>query len=142
MAGRVRNIHRTKLFRMVQKFNDYDCEFTPKIADCRAVFNDINRTVFGNELKMPSFRLVKADYWGMCVGDQEDSGKVTIYLTKRFLSKRLFVFTLAHEMVHQWEWLHHENMTHGPKFFQWRGELAKYGIILTRSYRIKHYKLT
>ena len=49
--------------------------------------------------------------------------------------------TLAHEMVHQWEWLNYGDMTHGPKFFVWRNELAKFGIVLSRKYRIKHYKL-
>ena len=137
-----RKIERTKLFRMVQQFDEFDCKFRPTIADCRELFRNINRQVFNNELKMPNFRLVYSkEYWGECTGDLEDYTKCTIKMNKSFLSKRLFVYTLAHEMVHQWEWLVNEDMTHGPQFFLWRDELAKFGIVLSRKYRIKHYRL-
>lgn len=81
-------------------------------------------------------------FWGECRGDIDDNTQVTIRLNKSFLSKRLFINTMAHEMVHQWEWLTYENMTHGPRFFVWRNELEKYNITLSRAYRITHYKLT
>lgn len=137
------NITRTKLFRMVQQFDEYDCKFRPTIADCREVFRNINKQVFNNELKMPHFRLVYSGaFWGECTGDINDQSKCMIKMNKSFLSKRLFVYTMAHEMVHQWEWLTNENMTHGPQFFLWRDELAKFGIVLSRKYRIKYYKLT
>jgi hypothetical protein len=137
------NITRTKLFRMVQQFDEYDCKFRPTIADCREVFRNINKQVFNNELKMPHFRLVYSGaFWGECTGDINDQSKCIIKMNKSFLSKRLFVYTMAHEMVHQWEWLTNENMTHGPQFFLWRDELAKFGIVLSRKYRIKYYKLT
>lgn len=91
---------------------------------------------------MPNFRLIRSDeYWGECVGDLDNPHRVTIKLNKRFVSKRLFIDTLAHEMVHQWEWLNNETMTHGSQFFQWRRELAKYNIKLSRSYRVKHYEV-
>lgn len=142
MAKQDSRVQRTKLFRMVHRCFEYDCEFKPKIADCREVFRNINRQVFNNELKMPRFRITSTDeFWGMCVGHEDDPGSCTIYLNNRFLSKRLFVYTMAHEMVHQWEWLTNENMTHGPQFFQWRDQLAKFGIVLSRRYRIKHYRL-
>jgi hypothetical protein len=142
MAKSKKRIERTKLFRMVQQFDDYDCKFRPTIQDCREVFRNINRQVFNNELKIPSFRLVYSKaFWGECTGDLEYPEKCIIKVNKSFLSKRLFVYTMAHEMVHQWEWLVNDNMTHGPQFFQWRNELAKYNIILSRSYRIKHYRL-
>lgn len=142
MARSKSRIQRTKLFRMVQSFDEFDHKFRPTIADCREVFRNINRNVFNNELKMPSFRLVYSKaFWGECAGNLDDNTKCLIKINKSFLSKRLFVYTLAHEMVHQWEWLTFENMTHGPKFFLWRNEMAKYGIVLSRKYRIKHYRL-
>lgn len=142
MAQSKPRIQRTKLFRMVQKFDEFDCKFGPTIADCREVFRNINRNVFNNELTMPSFRLVYSKaFWGECRGDIDNPNQCTIKINKSFLSKRLFVYTLAHEMVHQWEWMVNENMTHGPQFFLWRDEMAKYGIVLSRKYRIKHYKL-
>lgn len=137
-----KDITKTKLFRMVQSFDEYDAKFCPTIADCREAFRSINRNVFNNELRMPNFRLVYTkEYWGECKGVDNDTTRVTIKMNKSFLSKRLFINTLAHEMVHQWEWLTNENMTHGPQFFLWRDQLAKFNITLSRCYRIKHYKL-
>jgi len=142
MAKSKKRIERTKLFRMVQKFDEYDCKFRPTIADCREVFRNINKQVFNNELKMPNFRLVYSGaFWGECTGNLDDNSRCLIKMNKSFLSKRLFVYTMAHEMVHQWEWLVNENMTHGPAFFIWKNELSKFGIVLSRKYRIKHYKL-
>jgi hypothetical protein len=136
-----KDITRTKLFRMVRSFDEYDAKFRPTLADCREIFTNINRNVFNNELSMPSFRLVYTRaFWGECQG-LEDPAKVKIKINKIFLSKRLFINTIAHEMVHQWEWLVNENMTHGPEFFQWRDQLAQYNITLSRCYRIKHYRL-
>jgi hypothetical protein len=129
--ARKRDVSRTKLFRMVQSCDTYDAKFRPTIQDCREVFTQINNQVFLGELKMPSFRLVYTKaFWGECTGVLES-----------FLSRRLFINTMAHEMVHQWEWLVNENMTHGPQFFQWREQLAKFNITLSRCYRIKHYRL-
>jgi hypothetical protein len=137
-----KDITKTKLFRMVQSFDDHDAKFCPTIADCREAFRNINRNVFNNELKMPSFRLVYTRaFWGECQGVENDTTQVRMKINKSFLSKRLFINTIAHEMVHQWEWLTNENMTHGPQFFLWREQLAKYNITLSRSYRIKHYRL-
>jgi len=135
-------IERTKLFRMVQSCDLHDAKFRPTIQDCREVFNQINKQVFNGELKMPNFRLVYSKaFWGECTGDLNDNAKCLIKMNKSFLSRRLFINTLAHEMVHQWEWLTNENMTHGPQFFIWRNELQKFNITLSRCYRIKHYRL-
>jgi hypothetical protein len=128
---------------MVQSFDEHDAKFCPTIADCREAFNNINRNVFNNELKMPSFRLIYTKaFWGECQGNESDTTQVKMKINKSFLSKRLFINTMAHEMVHQWEWLANENMTHGPQFFQWREQLANYNITLSRCYRMKHYRLS
>ena len=137
-----KDITRTKLFKMVQSFDEHDAKFRPTIQDCREIWRNINRNVFNNELKMPSFRLVYTKaFWGECQGVLDDQTKVKMKINKSFLSKRLFINTMAHEMVHQWEWLNNENMTHGPQFFLWRDQLANYNITLSRCYRMKHYRL-
>ena len=137
-----KDITRTKLFKMVQSFDEHDAKFRPTIADCREIWRNINRNVFNNELKMPSFRLVYTKaFWGECEGVLNDQTKCKMKINKSFLSKRLFINTMAHEMVHQWEWLNNENMTHGPQFFLWRDQLANYNITLSRCYRMKHYRL-
>jgi len=137
-----KDITRTKLFKMVQSFDEHDTKFRPTIQDCREIWTNINRNVFNGELKMPSFRLVYTKaFWGECQGVLDDQTQVKMKINKSFLSKRLFINTMAHEMVHQWEWLNNENMTHGPEFFQWRNQLANYNITLSRCYRMKHYRL-
>ena len=137
-----KDITRTKLFKMVQSFDEHDAKFRPTIQDCREIWNNINRNVFNGELKMPSFRLVYTKaFWGECQGVLNDQTRVKMKINKSFLSKRLFINTMAHEMVHQWEWLNNENMTHGPQFFLWRDQLANYNITLSRCYRMKHYRL-
>ena len=137
-----KDITRTKLFKMVQSFDEHDAKFRPTISDCREIWRNINRNVFNNELKMPSFRLVYTKaFWGECQGVLNDQTQVKMKINKSFLSKRLFINTMAHEMVHQWEWLNNENMTHGPQFFLWREQLANYNITLSRCYRMKHYRL-
>ena len=137
-----KDITRTKLFKMVQSFDEHDAKFRPTISDCREIWSNINRNVFNGELKMPSFRLVYTKaFWGECQGVLNDQTKVKMKINKSFLSKRLFINTMAHEMVHQWEWLNNENMTHGPQFFLWREQLANYNITLSRCYRMKHYRL-
>jgi hypothetical protein len=137
-----KDITRTKLFKMVQSFDEHDAKFRPTISDCREIWSNINRNVFNGELKMPSFRLVYTKaFWGECQGVLEDQTRVKMKINKSFLSKRLFINTMAHEMVHQWEWLNNENMTHGPQFFLWRDQLANYNITLSRCYRMKHYRL-
>jgi hypothetical protein len=137
-----KDITRTKLFKMVQSFDEHDAKFRPTISDCREIWSNINRNVFNGELKMPSFRLVYTKaFWGECQGVLEDQTRVKMKINKSFLSKRLFINTMAHEMVHQWEWLNNENMTHGPQFFLWRNQLANYNITLSRCYRMKHYRL-
>jgi hypothetical protein len=138
-----KDITRTKLFKMVQSFDEHDAKFRPTISDCREIWHNINRNVFNSELKMPSFRLVYTKaFWGECQGVLNDQTRVKMKINKSFLSKRLFINTMAHEMVHQWEWLTNENMTHGPQFFLWREQLDKYNITLSRCYRMKHYRLT
>jgi len=137
-----KDITRTKLFKMVQSFDEHDAKFRPTIQDCREIWSNINRNVFNGELKMPSFRLVYTKaFWGECQGVLEDQTRVKMKINKSFLSKRLFINTMAHEMVHQWEWLNNENMTHGPQFFLWKDQLANYNITLSRCYRMKHYRL-
>ena len=82
-------------------------------------------------------------------------GKYGIIEHPRVLGKRVYIniyiklnkeryITLAHEMVHQWQWevlspQRHEKgkpaiMSHGPSFYAWRKPLNEYLIPLTRMY--------
>ena len=67
-----------------------------------------------------------------------------IELHCKFPTWKEFIETLAHEMVHQWQWevlspqRYEEGktpiMSHGPSFYAWRKPLHKYLIPLTRAY--------
>ena len=93
-----KNITKTKLFRMVQSFDEYDCKFKPSIQDCREIWRHINRSVFNGELKMPSFRLVYTKaFWGECQGVIDDQTNVKMKINKSFLSKRLAIRKLPVE---------------------------------------------
>jgi hypothetical protein len=63
-----------------------------------------------------------------------DVSKFKMKINKSFLSKRLFINTMAHEMVHQWEFEKgpYHRMTHGKRtFYSWKPECARWGINLT-----------
>jgi hypothetical protein len=119
--------------------------YRPGPDDVLYAYNIINRHVFDNQLVRPKIvvKQIKGA-WGHCVwhNDYKDTwAHSVITLSDKWFCPQWFMNVLAHEMVHQWEWLNNDNMTHGPQFFLWRQELSKFGIHLGRAYRIKHYRL-
>ena len=83
-----KDITRTKLFKMVQSFDEHDTKFRPTISDCREIWRNINRNVFNNELKMPSFRLVYTKaFWGECQGVIDDQTQVKMKINIFISSK-------------------------------------------------------
>lgn len=119
--------------------------YRPKMKEVKAVYRLINREVFYNKLPMPKFILRRLhDAIGVCSGAEGPIRKTksycTIYLADRYYCKQWFISTLAHEMVHQYQWDIYSNirvkrgltrhMSHGPSFYIWRNKLSKYGIAL------------
>jgi len=111
-------------------------------------FHFLNREVFYNTLPVPEFE-VKArcrDYWGYCFGYGADDHKsnVVIRLSDKWYCRQWFITTLAHEMVHQYQWdvIGKERIkrglqpliSHGPTFFVFREHLANHGISLKTSH--------
>ena len=111
------------------------------------LYKIINQACFNNKLDMPEIEVTPRcrKYWGMCFASYDivkyRKTYCKIRLMDKWFCKQWLITTLAHEMVHQWEWLTNENMTHGPQFFLWRNQLANYNITLSRCYRMKHYRL-
>ena len=47
-----------------------------------------------------------------------------------FYNKSEFIYTLAHEMIHQWQWMHLNKTDHGRSFMKWKSKLNKFEIPL------------
>ena len=47
-----------------------------------------------------------------------------------FYNKSEFIYTLAHEMIHQWQWMQLNKTDHGQSFMKWKSKLNKFEIPL------------
>ncbi len=47
-----------------------------------------------------------------------------------FYNKTEFIYTLAHEMIHQWQWMEINKTDHGRSFMKWKTKLNKFEIPL------------
>lgn len=118
--------------------------FRPGIEDVKYAYKIINRYVFDNKLRRPPIQLgITRGYWGMCIGNHNKTTPRSfceIRLSDKYFCVQWFMNTLAHEMVHQYQWdIDGENreqegldplMSHGPSFFAWREVLGYYGLSL------------
>ncbi len=109
--------------------------YRPNIREVREIYDLINRYVFRNQLVRPPILLGPwKGYWGMCLGSiypVKRGTRCTIKLVDRYFCVQWFVSTLAHEMVHQYEWdILEKEMTHRQSFFDWKDMLEYYDIPL------------
>lgn len=119
--------------------------FRPSPRFLHHTFELINHTIFNNELKKPKLELHSncRKYWGVCMGNLTTirSGSYChIVLMDKFFCAQWFITTLAHEMVHQYQWdilgpMREEDgknwlMSHGPSFFNFRNTLHENNISL------------
>lgn len=119
--------------------------YKPKMKEVRAIYRLINREIFYNQLPMPKIVIRRLrDCVGICIGTEGPIRKtksyVSIHLCDRWYCRQWMVSTLAHEMVHQYQWDVYSNirvkrgmprhMSHGPSFYIWRKKLKKHGIAL------------
>ena len=131
--------------------------FRPSNEDIDYAYSIINRYVFDNRLIKPKIvqrTLRKA--WGSCqweMEEQESGSWCTINLMDKWYCPQWFMNTLAHEMVHQWQWdvYRHEYQSwygrempiagkgHGPSFHSWRSQFEHYGLNLKTYHRTKKW---
>lgn len=119
--------------------------YKPKIKEVKAIYRLINREIFYNSLPMPKIVIRRLrDCVGICVGAEGPIRKTksycTIHLCDKWYCKQWMISTLAHEMVHQYQWDIYSNirvkrgmprhMSHGPSFYIWRKKFKKFGIAL------------
>ena len=104
------------------------------------IYDTLNTHVFGS-MEIPPIRIKNIkDQWAWTDGRMKD-GELKVHeivLNKNFPHKAWAIATIAHEMIHQWQWevLSPQRMnegkepimSHGPSFFQWREPLLEYMI--------------
>jgi hypothetical protein len=120
-------------------------KYRPKLREIKAIFRCINREVFYGQLKLPKFEIkAMRGAWGACEGKSgvryKTRSNCVIHLNDRWYCRQWLINTLAHEMVHQYQWdiysrIRIQNgqppiMSHGPSFYIWRKKLLKYDIHL------------
>lgn len=112
------------------------------------LFRLINKEVFNNKLKQPKIIISShcRDYWGFCRAIDyfpvEGKSNCIIRLSDKWFCKQWLIITLAHEMVHQYQWDvesikrmklgQKPVMSHGPTFFKFKNKLAKHKIPLNK----------
>jgi hypothetical protein len=123
--------------------------YRPKLSEVIYTYNILNKYVFDNQLDRPNITLKPLQKaWGMCFGlleeDRETGSNCRIQISDKWYSTQWMVATLAHEMVHQYQWdirgpERQENgkdwlMSHGPSFYEHREQLEYYGVPLKVSH--------
>ncbi len=91
----------------------------------------INMAEFSNKLLPPKRIEIKKTrgIWGVCTGRAK--GHVIISISPAIQNRRLFIATLIHEMVHQYEWQNNEALNHSTNFINWKRYFKKkFGIII------------
>lgn len=118
--------------------------YRPSLREVRSIYRLLNKYVFDNKLTMPPIEIgVCRKYWGMCSGSfgfTKKGTKCRIRLMDKWFCVQWLVTTLAHEMVHQYEWdILQKNMTHRQSFFMWKDKLDKFNIGLKTYYGQKKW---
>ena len=130
--------------------------FRPNNADITYAYNIINRYVFDSALTQPQIQqgtLRKA--WGYCnwLKEEKNGTSCHIKLMDKWFCSQWFLNTLAHEMVHQYQWdiyrwehldyygrpMYENSGAHGPSFYMWRERFEHYGLNLKISFGQKRW---
>lgn len=115
--------------------------YRPTLREVKEIYKLLNKYVFNNQLTMPPIEIgVRRTCWGYCEGlpfPTKRGTKCRIKLVDKWFCIQWLVTTLAHEMVHQYEWdILEKNMTHRQSFFMWREQLDKFNIDL-KTYHVQ-----
>jgi hypothetical protein len=128
--------------------------FRPSYADINYAYNICNRYLFDNRLRKPVIQQgSRRQTWGFCQweNDYDNTGSYcTISIMDKWFCPQWFIQTLAHEMVHQYQWdihrfeYHNGKMdkksgAHGPDFFMFRERFDHYGLYLKQWYGQKRW---
>ena len=128
--------------------------FRPTNKEVIYAYNILNKYIFDNTLYRPNIELGRLrKTWGYCLWqkEQQDTGSYcTIKLSDKWFCEQWFMNTLAHEMVHQYQWdiyrfeehngdYEKNSGAHGPDFFMFRDRFDHYGLRLKQWYGQKRW---
>jgi hypothetical protein len=128
--------------------------FRPTQKEVNYAYKILNFYLFDNRLRKPYIELgQRRKTWGFCTWESElqaTGSHCNIYLSNKWFCQQWFLQTLAHEMVHQYQWditrwEDHDGKyvklseAHGPDFFQFRERFAYYGLNLKTAYGMKRW---
>lgn len=125
--------------------------FRPNNADITYAYNIINRYVFDGSLRQPQIeQSTIRSAWGYCnwLNKEQNGTSCSIKLMDKWFCPQWFMNTLAHEMVHQYQWdiyrwehldyygrpMYEKSGAHGPSFYAWRDRFEYYGLNLKISF--------
>lgn len=127
--------------------------FRPKLKDITYCYNILNKHIFDNKLNRPKITIGRLrQAWGECTGfyaPQRSGSWCTIRLSDKWFCPQWFLNTLAHEMVHQYQWDvisddllrfgRNGIMNHGDTFHMWRERFQQYGLSLKASHTVDRW---
>ena len=96
-------------------------------------FNILNEEIFNNEIyPFHEIEIIRkqgchAEHIGW------ESGPFVygeLSMNNWFWNKSEFIYTIAHEMIHQWQWMNFHKTNHGRTFMKWKDKLRKFNIPL------------
>ena len=106
--------------------------YRPTIRSIKRSYSILNREIFSNKLPKSSelsFQIGKvANCWGYC---KKEKDQIIVKLLPEYGNRNFFITILAHEMVHVYEAVYYDKMTHGPTFFAFREDFHKAGLELS-----------
>jgi len=127
-------------------------QYRPSYKDINYAYNKLNFYLFDNRLRKPYIEQgTRRQTWGYCQWEDElqDTGSYChIKLMDKWFCPQWFWNTLAHEMVHQWQWdigrfegyrVDTSSGSHGRSFFLWRDRFAHYGLSLKTAHGMKRW---
>jgi len=132
--------------------------YRPSIEEATRLYHSLNKHIFHNMLTMPEIVLKSnlRKVWGGCYwGDIKlKNGRpgtwCKIELMDKWFCPQWFCTTLAHEMVHQYQWdierfdntgfnVSENSGAHGPSFFAWKERFSYYGMDLKTSHGMRRW---
>ncbi len=113
---------REKIRNHLDNRSNHSVQVTERMA--RYWWRVCNVAIFNNKLYPPNtIQIEKLKDWGYCKANEEG---VTIALDEDIATRELFLSTLIHEMVHQWEQETYGRMGHGKRYQSWVKRVSKY----------------
>jgi hypothetical protein len=125
--------------------------FRPTHDDALYAYRIINRYIFDNQLRRPVIELGQTQRcWAYCQWEKQpvwNGSWCKIKLSNKWFCPQWFMNTLAHEMVHQYQWdvyrweygIPEHSGAHGPSFFAWRNIFSCYGLTLKTAFGQKRW---